>query len=181
MRPPIARLGGGEGVITMALDAARGRAIVLAWPSGTLGTVDVSRAAAAAEPAPLLTELLDYPGRGGGEAAHPRSGTYRCVCRAVQRQLKCTPRSDASSGFELQASSASRWSEFLSAREADSWLDEQRLFIHDACDDVDVAGVGATGLGVRGQSNTMTEAALGATGCDVRASLRQRCTPQEHL
>ena len=28
-------------------------------------------------------ELFEYPGRGNGEAVHPRTGLYRCVCRSL--------------------------------------------------------------------------------------------------
>ena len=52
---------------------ARGDVFALTWPSGRFAHVS---------PCGDVT-LHEYPGRGDGEGAHPRTGRYRCVCRAL--------------------------------------------------------------------------------------------------
>ena len=84
---PLCRMPDCEGVITMACDLPRKRVYCLLWPSGRLGVVaqppspPSSSSSSSSEWALLHT--LDYPGRGDGEASHPRTGKYRPVCRAM--------------------------------------------------------------------------------------------------
>ena len=81
---PLVRLPDGEGVITMATDLLRGRVFCLLWPSGRLAVLS----SAAPGDDWRLSQLLDYPGRGEGEGAHPRSGNYRPVCRVTPREFQ---------------------------------------------------------------------------------------------
>jgi hypothetical protein len=76
----LARLDDGEGIITQAFDFQRERIFNLSWPSGWLCIV--GRDAASATGWSVLHKL-DYPGRGGGESVHPRTGGYRPVCRSM--------------------------------------------------------------------------------------------------
>jgi hypothetical protein len=95
-----ARVPDGEGVLTMAVDPQRRRAFYLTWPSGRFGTTKLyaskrernevvglleegSLAIGDGEESKRSRELLDYPGRGGGESRHPSTGEYRCVCRSM--------------------------------------------------------------------------------------------------
>jgi hypothetical protein len=90
----LARLPGGEGVITMAADVARRRLFCLAWPSGRFGCLEMgdgggstgggagTGTGAGAAPAPTL-QMRDYEGRGDGEDVHPSTGSFRPVCRAI--------------------------------------------------------------------------------------------------
>ena len=76
-------------MLTMAVDAARGRAFYLTWPSGKFGVCTLSRrdddgdAGAASRGGTEGWPLQDYPGRGKGETVHPRFGEYRCCCRSM--------------------------------------------------------------------------------------------------
>ena len=77
---PLARLGGGEGIITMAADFARSRIFCLSWPSAWLCIVGKDPRAPSGW---SVLHQLDYPGRGHGESVHPRTGGYRAVCRSM--------------------------------------------------------------------------------------------------
>jgi hypothetical protein len=60
-------------VLSLPRCPARGDVFALTWPSGRFAHVS---------PRGDVT-LHEYPGRGDGEGAHPRTGRYRCVCRAL--------------------------------------------------------------------------------------------------
>ena len=66
------RDGDGEGILAFARDVERGISYALTWPCGYFTVVDASG-----------SSKLDYKGRGNGEAVHPRTGEYRCICRAL--------------------------------------------------------------------------------------------------
>ena len=55
----------------------------LAWPSGRLCVARPQLTEGEASAADWHIDVFDYPGRGGGEAVHPRTGEYRPVCRAL--------------------------------------------------------------------------------------------------
>lgn len=70
---PCAQAPGGEGVITMRVDAARSRAHALTWPSGRLLGVDLPSG-----------RLQDHgPVMGAGEAGSVDAGQWRRVCRSL--------------------------------------------------------------------------------------------------
>ena len=73
----LARIPGGEGVVTCAVDASRERVFCLGWPSGLFYVVGKRH-----ETWDVL-DTRDYDGRMAGEAVHPSSGDYRPVCRAI--------------------------------------------------------------------------------------------------
>ena len=98
------RVPGGEGVLTMAVDAKRRRAFFLTWPSGRFGMcrlrgadsdrsvgVGGGRAVGGVDgdggrvDCPTIEGLRGYPGMHKGEMVHPRTGEYRCVCRSMVR------------------------------------------------------------------------------------------------
>jgi hypothetical protein len=80
----LARLPGGEGIITMAADVARRRLFCLAWPSGRFGCLEMGNGSSYGDCVmPPTLEMLDYAGRGDGEDVHPSTGGYRPVCRAM--------------------------------------------------------------------------------------------------
>ena len=81
----LARLPDGEGVLTLAADFRRRRLFCLLWPSGRLCVARPAGAdgGGAAGGDAWQVEVHDYPGRGGGEGVHPRTGEYRPVCRAL--------------------------------------------------------------------------------------------------
>ena len=82
----LARLPGGEGVVTMATDMLRRRIYCLGWPSGRLHVLaeqsDVDEGGDG-DAKWSVVATLDYPGRGKGESVHPRTGEYRPVCRSM--------------------------------------------------------------------------------------------------
>lgn len=75
------RVAKGEGILSMAIDAKRKRAFFLTWPSGYFGTCALLTHTHKGEP--VTCRLEDYVGRGSGEAVHPDTGNYRCVCRSL--------------------------------------------------------------------------------------------------
>ena len=95
----LGRVPGGEGIVTMNVDHASGRCFVLTWPNGKFIVYDKNPNATGAgggdgdggeggrtkgaEELPLEGTVIEYPGRGGGEGVHPRTGDYRCICRTI--------------------------------------------------------------------------------------------------
>jgi hypothetical protein len=75
----LGRVPDGEGVITMAMDVPRRRIFGLLWPSGLFVVLPIGPEDGFAR----KMSLFDYPGRGYGESVHPRTGSYRCICRSV--------------------------------------------------------------------------------------------------
>ena len=75
----LGRVPGGEGIVSMNVDHSTGRCFVLTWPKGLFIVFDKVDASSHE----LVASIIDYPGRGGGEGVHPRTGEYRCICRAI--------------------------------------------------------------------------------------------------
>lgn len=64
---------GPEGAVSFAMDPDRNRAYVISWPHGNFLVFDLA--------AKSVQDL--GPVAAGGEAVHPRTGQYRCLCRSL--------------------------------------------------------------------------------------------------
>lgn len=62
-----------QGIISSTCDFERKRFFCMMFPSGKFGYL---------LPGQDTVTPVDFPGRGGGEAVHPTTGTYRLICRA---------------------------------------------------------------------------------------------------
>lgn len=62
-----------QGIISSTVDFERKRFFCLVFPSGKFGYL---------LPGEEMVTLLDFNGRGAGEAVHPEEGPYRLICRA---------------------------------------------------------------------------------------------------
>lgn len=64
---------GPEGAVTFAMDPVRRLAYAISWPHGHFLAFDLAAG----------TSVDMGPVAEGGEAVHPRTGRYRCLCRSL--------------------------------------------------------------------------------------------------
>lgn len=74
-----------QGIVTMNVDHNSGRCFVLTWPHGEFMVFDKAKEGGGGGGGGdlLVPTTIEYPGRGGGEGVHPRTGNYRCNCRTI--------------------------------------------------------------------------------------------------
>ena len=74
----LGRLDNGEGILSMARCPHSGSLYCLTWPYGYFVCFTQGSGANGSS-----ISKHDYPQRGEGEAVHPRTGKYRCICRSI--------------------------------------------------------------------------------------------------